>query len=168
MAPERLYVVARPQRALYEFLRRTVASERVGVVLDRRQAERRSARRAPPGPERRQLNRRRCDVGPLLEKVGWAMIDLREDRPHLVTLQPGHRVVLYRFNPLVGRNLVGRRGVVERVARVRAAVLFAGESKARMVDLADLIRIEEADAPGGPAGPLRREDARPPAAERLA
>lgn len=143
MTPERLYIVARDERELYEYLTRTVDPDRVRVILDRRRAERRFGLGAPPGLERRRRDRRRHDLTDALRKFGWALVDLSGPAAPMIGLAPGQRVVLYRFNPLVGRTLIGRHGVVLRVGRVRAAVQFAGESRPRMVDLTDLIRVEE-------------------------
>jgi tetratricopeptide (TPR) repeat protein len=63
MALGNLFVVARDNASLYEYLKQEFAGEPVTVVLDRRRAERRGRDDGPPGSERRSQERRRSGWG---------------------------------------------------------------------------------------------------------
>ena len=77
-----LFVVARDEPERYEYLQRAFASDhQVGVVLDRRQADRRSSNGQANGrvavrADRRKLQRRTRDNRHELARLGYALIRL--------------------------------------------------------------------------------------------
>jgi len=75
-----IFVVARARLDRYEELRRKFAGwSDVGVVLDRREGDRRIPRDTFAGVERRRLRRRqRLHVEQELNKLGWSVIDSDE------------------------------------------------------------------------------------------
>jgi hypothetical protein len=72
-----LFIVARNERKLFEELRRSFAEiSGVEVVLDRRAAQRRTAKPGPPG--RRRTERRASTFRDThLTTMGWAVAHLR-------------------------------------------------------------------------------------------
>ena len=70
---ELMFIVSRADAKTYTYLRRTMASAGVAVVLDRRTGERRRGRQATE-PDRRNGDRRRQDVTPELRSYGWALV----------------------------------------------------------------------------------------------
>jgi len=76
-----LFVVARDEPERYEYLQRAFASDhQVGVVLDRRQGDRRSSNGQGNGrvarDDRRKLQRRTRDNRHELARLGYALIRL--------------------------------------------------------------------------------------------
>ena len=69
-----LIIVARDEGDLYDYIRRD-QDESVGVVTDRRRADRRHGMDAHI-PDRRLGERRRYDIAPLLLTQGWAQVTL--------------------------------------------------------------------------------------------
>jgi class 3 adenylate cyclase/tetratricopeptide (TPR) repeat protein len=72
-----LFVVARHNVSLYEYLKQEFASEPIAVILDRRQGERRQAS-APNDAERRRAERRRLSVEEPLRARGFAIVPAAE------------------------------------------------------------------------------------------
>lgn len=73
---ERLYIVARSQPHLYEYLRRSYEEPgRVAVIYDRRFGERRRQTVGSPA-ERRRADRRERDVRRHLVEIGWAIVKI--------------------------------------------------------------------------------------------
>ena len=73
-----LIIVARDEVALYDYIRRDqFGDETVGVITDRRRADRRHGMEAHI-PDRRRGERRRHDIEPLLLTQGWAQVTLPE------------------------------------------------------------------------------------------
>jgi len=73
-----LIIVARDEVALYNYIRRDqFGDETVGVIADRRRADRRHGLEAH-SPDRRRGERRRHDIEPLLLTQGWARVTLPE------------------------------------------------------------------------------------------
>ena len=79
----RLIIVARDHAALYDRLRQDrVGDDTTRVIPDRRSVDRRRQLQVYI-PERRQAERRRLDVGPLLLTQGWAQVAPQLIRPSL-------------------------------------------------------------------------------------
>ena len=73
-----LIIVARDEVALYNYIRRDqFGDETVGVITDRRRADRRHGMESHI-PDRRRGERRRHDIEPLLLTQGWARVTLPE------------------------------------------------------------------------------------------
>ena len=73
-----LIIVARDEVALYNYIRRDQFGDgTVGVITDRRRADRRHGMGAHI-PDRRRGERRRRDIEPLLLTQGWARVTLPE------------------------------------------------------------------------------------------
>jgi len=70
---ELIFVVSRADARTYSYLKHTMATAGVAVIMDRRTGERRQARQAPI-PERRNSERRRQDVTSELRSSGWALV----------------------------------------------------------------------------------------------
>ena len=70
---ELVFIVARADARTYTYLKRTMATAGVAVIMDRRTGERRQTRRATV-PDRRHGDRRRQDVTPELRSYGWALV----------------------------------------------------------------------------------------------
>jgi hypothetical protein len=70
---ELIFVVSRADARTYSYLKRTMATAGVAVIMDRRTGERRQARQAPV-PDRRNGERRRLDVTSELRSYGWALV----------------------------------------------------------------------------------------------
>ena len=78
-----LFVIARREVERFDFVRRHFAAEpEVEVVFDRRVGQRRGLDARAPSEERRNLDRRRRDVSPDLNSLGWAYVR-RAERPGL-------------------------------------------------------------------------------------
>lgn len=75
---QQVLVIARAQRALFEYAKRAFAGNpTVQVVLDRRRGERRRSDRTPREPERRRGDRRTAmDLDEQLQVLGWALVRL--------------------------------------------------------------------------------------------
>src|SRR2546427_939444 len=104
LAERHLFIIARDQASLWEYLRREFASEtNVEVILDRRLGrDRRSAfdRIAPLGPmgetmgDRRTGERRIRDfVAAQLRSIGYAMLRIRRSEEHTSELQSQSNLV---------------------------------------------------------------------------
>jgi hypothetical protein len=70
-----IFIVSRsqPKRRLYGYLKQIYADESRDVVLDRRRDERRRSP-IPPLVERREMERRRCDIADELQSSGCALV----------------------------------------------------------------------------------------------
>jgi hypothetical protein len=75
-----VFVVARSRLDRYEELRRKVGGwTDAGVVLDRREGDRRTPDRTFAGVDRRRVERRhRLNVAQELSKLGWSVVDTDE------------------------------------------------------------------------------------------
>jgi hypothetical protein len=75
-----LFVVARTRLDRYEELRRKFGGwSDAGVVLDRREGDRRTPDRTFSGVDRRRVERRhRLNVEQELSKIGWSVVDTDE------------------------------------------------------------------------------------------
>jgi hypothetical protein len=74
-----IFVVARTRLDRYEDLRRQFEDWLdVGIVLDRREGDRRTPRRTFAGDERRRRERRRRRDLDAYAKLGWSVIDTDE------------------------------------------------------------------------------------------
>lgn len=73
-----LFIVARQQPDLFSYLAREFSAEPdVTVILDRRQGERRTARRPPARADRRQRDRRaKAEIVGQLATLGYAFVRL--------------------------------------------------------------------------------------------
>jgi len=70
----RLIVVAREEPDLFDYIRRDqFGDDNVQVISDRRVGDRRRAPRAVDR-DRRQTDRRRCDIQDLLRRHGWGEV----------------------------------------------------------------------------------------------
>ena len=69
-----LFIVARHNVQLYEYLKQEFAGEPVTVMLDRRQGERRQRGDEPAGEERRKGDRRREDTDQALQSRGFVIV----------------------------------------------------------------------------------------------
>ena len=69
-----VFIVSRTEPKTYRYIQHVFAGESsdVGVILDRREHERRRSRRSPP-TERRHEERRHRDVTGELQSSGWAV-----------------------------------------------------------------------------------------------
>jgi hypothetical protein len=77
--PRLLYIVARRNQLVYASLKQTFANDPdVEVILDRRHGERRQ-RVSPEPVDRRERDRRTVNIGELLNRLGWAVVDARSD-----------------------------------------------------------------------------------------
>ena len=70
---ELMFIVSRADAKTYSYLKRTMATAGVAVIMDRRTGERRQAGQAPV-PDRRNGHRRRQDVTSELRSYGWALV----------------------------------------------------------------------------------------------
>ena len=70
---ELVFIVARADARTYTYLKRTMVTAGVAVIMDRRTGERRQTRQATV-PDRRHGDRRRQDVTPELRSYGWALV----------------------------------------------------------------------------------------------
>lgn len=70
---ELVFIVSRADARMYTYLKRTMATAGVAVIMDRRAGERRNARQATV-PDRRKSDRRRQDVSRELRSYGWALV----------------------------------------------------------------------------------------------
>ncbi|HEY3065308.1 MAG TPA: hypothetical protein VGL09_05920 [Methylomirabilota bacterium] len=70
-----LFIVAREQKDLYEYLLKDFAADpKVDVLFDRRVQERRVRQEAVPGGDRRRRERRQDRVDAELRSVGFAIV----------------------------------------------------------------------------------------------
>ena len=67
-----LFIVSRTKPGTYNYMKLVSESEHV-VILDRRNMDRRRIYQRVT-PERRHVERRRCDVMTDLQKSGWALV----------------------------------------------------------------------------------------------
>jgi hypothetical protein len=70
---ELIFIVSRADAKTYSYLKRTMATAGVAVIMDRRTGERRQARPATV-PDRRNCERRQQDVTSELRSYGWALV----------------------------------------------------------------------------------------------
>jgi hypothetical protein len=70
---ELVFIVSRADARTYTYLKRTMASAGVAVIMDRRAGERRQARQETVA-DRRNGDRRRQDVARELRSYGWALV----------------------------------------------------------------------------------------------
>src|SRR5262245_32247274 len=70
---ELVFIVSRADARTYTYLKGTMASAGVAVIMDRRTGERRQARQETV-PDRRNADRRRQDVTSELRSYGWALV----------------------------------------------------------------------------------------------
>ena len=76
-----LFIVARHNVDLYEYLTREFAGEPVAIVLDRRKGERRRGAAAPPAEERRCGDRRQPGAEEALRVRGFVVVPESRPRP---------------------------------------------------------------------------------------
>ena len=75
-----LFIVARHNVALYEYLKEEFANEPVRVILDRRQGERRRRTEAHEGERRLSDHRSRLDLQEALRTRGFVLVPAAQTR----------------------------------------------------------------------------------------